>query len=488
MKKSLLVIELDEYNIKILQSQPAQKGWRLEKAKAENIFGKSDDSISALLKDILKKEKINKTNTVLVLPRSLVTVRYLQLPSSNSEELDTMVDMQVVRQIPYSKEEMVYDYCITGLTQEGYSKILVVIVHKDTVSRYVNTLEKAGVNPYSIELNSFAFVELAKYIGLQDSKLFEGDSPVVLLDVDYASTNVVVIKEGSPIFTRAISIGRLHIDNKTLPPLGKEWIGEWAGEVNRSLAVFQKDYSMPVKKVLIFGGEDADKLLNKIAGKIAFSLEKYDISSYLGSDVLKGSGVELSDGVTASFLGLLGAVREGTETSVNLIPLETKSHRISVQKRRALAVSTVLLAGILVVLGAVFNKKIQDKKTYLASLEKKLSETNPIAKELMLKKERLMLIKKQLSVEGTCLDILRELYNVIPQKTALTVFVYDDIQGVTIKGVSPAMSEVFELVPKLENSPYFEKVTTRSANQRKIKGQELTDFQIDCVITPQGNK
>ncbi len=72
-----------------------------------------------------------------------------------------------------------------------------------------------------------------------------------------------------------------------------------------------------------------------------------------------------------------------------------------------------------------------------------------------------------------------------PAKTALNVFIYDDAQGVTIKGSSPAMSEVFALIPKLENSAYFENVTSRYATQRRIRGQEITEFHIECIMEGQ---
>jgi hypothetical protein len=49
---------------------------------------------------------------------------------------------------------------------------------------------------------------------------------------------------------------------------------------------------------------------------------------------------------------------------------------------------------------------------------------------------------------------------------------------VTIKGVAESMSQVFELVPKLEASPTFKSVTVNYVNQRSIRRGMLIDFQI----------
>lgn len=475
MSKPVLAIQLDDYILKIVQGRTTSKGWRLDKFKIENVSGKSEEDLVSLLKDIIHKLNVKKGNIIFVIPRGLVTVRYLQLPTSNPNELKNMVDMQVVRQIPYTKEEMIYDYHIIGLTEEGYTKIFLVIVHKDIVSKYIGILGKAGIEPDSIELDSLAVTGLCKIVNIQDEK------PIAILDIDYANTNIVVLQGGVPTFTRAVSIGAMQLGSTKGD---KDWMNEWINEINRSLTVFQREQAVSIEKIVVFG-DYSGKIIPLMTGKINLPIAGFDLTPYLeGISEITSLNVE---GVEVSAAGLLGAIREGVETAVNLMPGEIMGAKISKQRHKSLAMTGLLVVGILGTLGLTVNKKIQDKKVYLSMLESRLKETSPSAKELAVKKERLVLIKKQLSTSGSSLDILRELYSIIPQKTSLNVFIYDDAEGVTIKGASPAMSEVFDLIPKLENSTYFENVKNRYATQRKIKGQELTEFHIDCsVVIPEG--
>lgn len=481
MSKSILAIELDDYILKIIQARTTAKGWLVEKFGTQDISGKSSDDIVVTLKDILHKLKIKKSNSILVMPRSLVTVRYLQLPTTNPDELDSMIDMQVVRQIPYTREEMVFDYHITGITEEGFTKVLLAIVHRDIVSKYLRILEKAGITPYSVELDSLAIMELFNFLISKDTKLSAGEKPVVLLNIDYANTNILVLQKGAPIFTRSVSIGNMQLCGKTPPPAGKDWVTEWVGEINRSISAIEREQAVPVEKILIIGNYNS-QIIPDIAAKLGFPSSSLDLGKYLEGEPVFGEKLNIS------ISDLLGAIKEGANTLVNLIPQEIRDSRINKEKHRSLGVSILLIAGIIGALGLTLNKKIQDRKMYMESLEKRLQETSPAAKELEVKKDRLELIKKQLSVSGSSLDILRELYGIIPQKTSLNVFIYDDAEGVTIKGASPAMSEVFDLIPKLENSPYFENVINRYATQRKIRGQELTEFHIDCsiIFSPEG--
>lgn len=473
MSKPVLTIQLDDNTLKVIQGRATSKGWHIDKFVIENIQGKSDEELISSIKDTMHKIKIKKTTTIFVIPRSLVTVRYLQLPTSNPNELKNMVDMQVVRQIPYTKEEMVYDYHIIGLTEEGYTKVLLVIVHRDIVSKYLGVLGHAGIVPDSIELDSLAVTELCKFLKVVDEK------PVVVLDIDYSTTDIVVIQGSIPTFTRAVSIGAAQLGGKVPSTGGKDWISEWIGEINRSLTVFQREQAVSIEKIIVLG-DYSKRFIPVITERLNLPATGVDLLPNLeGITDLTGFSV---DGVEITISGLLGTIREGQSISVNLIPEEIINSRNLKQRHRSLAVTGLLLVGILGVLGFTLDKKIQDRKVYLSMLEGRLKDTDPESKDLAVKKERLGLIKKQLSVSGSSLDILRELYSIIPQKTSLNVFIYDNIQGVTIKGASPAMSEVFDLIPKLENSPYFENVKSRYATQRKIKGQELTEFHIDCSI------
>lgn len=484
MKKNLLAIEFDDYALKLMQAAAGPSGWKVSGLEVEEITGRTEEDLTGIIKDKMHKLKIKRPSTVLIIPRSAVTVRTLQLPASDPDELKKMVDIQVVRQIPYTREEMVYDYEILGTTEEGYAKVLLVIAHRDIISKYFKILEKAGISLSSIELASLAIVQLFKFVNTiqkNESKKFPPDVPVALIDIDYSTTNIVIIQDGEiPVFTRSVSIGTMHLDGKASGLDKKDWVSEWIGEINRSLNVYQREGAVNLENILVIGNPKG-QYVSVMAEKLGININSWDINPLIEGISLQGDVAKIN-GAAVSISSLLGVIREGPETSVNLIPESIRMARITRQRRKSLVMTGLLLAGIIGVTGLTINKKIQDRHEYLTILERRLKETGPLAKELEIKKGRLDLIKNQLSVEGTSLDILKELYTIIPKKTSLSVCIYDDKLGVTLKGVSPAMSDVFGLIPKLEGSPLFASVTSRYATQRKIKGQELTDFHIDCSI------
>ena len=476
-KKELIAIQFGESFLKLLSAQVTDSGWKIKDCALEELKDLTDERIIEVIKDYVQKKAHKGLEIIVLVPRAMVTVKYLDLPTSDSKELQHMIGIQALRQIPYSADEIVYDYGLLHTDQSGYTNALIAIVKKEVVYRYLDLLEKAGVQPKSVELDSLAMVEAVIYcnnVQKDPDKCIDMEGIVAIIDLDNSSSNIAVIEKGRSLFTRGISIGTEQLDSVTNVTLRFEW----QDEIHRSLLVFQRDYDKKVENVIVLG-YCKDSILLLLRQKLGIPVVSWKIKDFINELPEKESFQRVGEGFV-SVTSLLGAIKEGINTTLNLIPDTVKTSWMMRQKKRAYMLTGVLLLGICVVAGLTFNKKIHERKIYLASIQKRLEETSPLAKELEVKKERLALIKEQLSIEGSCLDILRELYTIIPQKTALTVFIYDDDLGVTIKGTSPTMSEVFALIPKLEESPYFENVTSRYATQRRIKGQELTDFHIDC--------
>jgi len=80
------------------------------------------------------------------------------------------------------------------------------------------------------------------------------------------------------------------------------------------------------------------------------------------------------------------------------------------------------------------------------------------------------------------LDVVNELYMVIPSGIFLTFFDYDVDEGVKIRGMAKQLSDVSDLVLKFQRSLYFDEVQMRFAKKRIENNQEYTDFQIDCLL------
>ena len=80
------------------------------------------------------------------------------------------------------------------------------------------------------------------------------------------------------------------------------------------------------------------------------------------------------------------------------------------------------------------------------------------------------------------IDILGHSYDLIPANISLSVVSYDGKKTISYKGTSKDMANILAFVKKLEKSEYFYTTEIKYATKKKVKGEEVTDFNIQCQL------
>ena len=87
-----------------------------------------------------------------------------------------------------------------------------------------------------------------------------------------------------------------------------------------------------------------------------------------------------------------------------------------------------------------------------------------------------------MDTKNSALEVLREIHKVVPQEIYLTNISFEEGKLISLRGTSKAMSEVFKFVKTLEGLPIFKNVKTKYVTKRRLKGKDLTDFEITCPL------
>ena len=119
---------------------------------------------------------------------------------------------------------------------------------------------------------------------------------------------------------------------------------------------------------------------------------------------------------------------------------------------------------------------------YLKYLDAKFNEVGPIAKRIEDTTKKLELIREQLDYSNSGIDVIYELYNILPSSMSLNVFNLDEKGNLTLQGVSSQMSDIFSFQSKLEKSKNFKNVEVKYASKRMTSQGEITDFRITCQV------
>ena len=112
-----VVVEISERWLKLIAGRPAAR--QAVHGAAKPIQGLSDEQITQALGSMLQELKLKVRQVTMCLPRNLVTVRNLHLPSQKPAEIAQMIDLNIVRMVPYRKEEVVSSYRLLGVDDIG---------------------------------------------------------------------------------------------------------------------------------------------------------------------------------------------------------------------------------------------------------------------------------------------------------------------------------------------------------------------------------
>ena len=440
-------IEIGQKSIKVIQGIPE---WRKSDIKIIDLLTeevKNDDEKSAKLKYIINKLKIKPKKVIACIPRSFVTIRYLNLPSTSEKEIAHMVRFQAKKQLPYSKEELVTAFKVIESNKDGYSRVMLVLVHRDVINKQLKLLGDLKLNPEYIELSSQAVA--STFIKEHP----EINKPIALIDIDMLSVDIQVIFNGKLVYTRNVSLS----ENRTQESLLEEII--------KSLNSYKKD-NKEVTSIFVSG-----KVHNKLVENLSMS---FDVPVKIFNPAENLTEISL-----CSIIGLIGNF---PNVLLNVLPDKIKTQKQTREKRKRYLALASQCVGILLLTLGIFMGIIHNKQNTLKWLNAEINKTDPIAKEVNKRANRLGVIKKQIDTKNSCLDILHELHRIIPNNISLATLDYKLNNTLKIKGQSKALSDALELIDILEKSHYFKNVQLKSSNMRRLRNIEVADFYIECEI------
>jgi hypothetical protein len=114
-----------------------------------------------------------------------------------------------------------------------------------------------------------------------------------------------------------------------------------------------------------------------------------------------------------------------------------------------------------------------------------MREVEPKVKKLKEIAQKLEIVKQHLDIRGSSVDVIREVYKILPAGVSVSVLDFELEKSLILRGVSNDLSSVFRLSSDMEESPYFNECRIKYAQKRVVKNQEIVDFELDCKLRGQ---
>ena len=216
-KGATVGIEINSHTVNI--AQIAKKGQQYKLVKnvsiqiPEGVYedGQIVDSLtlSELIKDTLKANKITAKKVFSAVPMREAIIRVIPVPAELDE--DELKDMILIHEagmhLPYPREEVDLDYAKLGyfMDEDGIEKVNVLLVatKKEVTDLYSEIFQQAELEMSVLEINSFALIRTIR----EQLRAFGSKEAVVLVDLEFDSTEIAIVVEGVPQFSRTVPIG-----------------------------------------------------------------------------------------------------------------------------------------------------------------------------------------------------------------------------------------------------------------------------------------
>ncbi len=468
------MIEIGTKYLKFIVIKSASGACEIFDAKALDITHKSRAEIVAYIKSSVRSLGIRKY--ILCIPRSSAIVRNLDLPSHDLQEVSQMIDLHIEKQVPHSREEIIFAWDFLGVDEGGFGKVILGIIQKETIENLFSVLEEAGVYVNKACLGTLGVIHwILKNI---KGGTFAPNKNHIALNIDREETELIVFAGDKILFSRVINIGSLQMTE------GTAMMNRLLGEIRQSFLLIP-DLNVDKQNVKVYctgAAEIMGTLSRYLQTELQVDTENIVVAQKLTVRHLSGKPDDnpLNKFSYTALVGIHLALND--DAKVLSFTLPEMAIRTSIRES---AHQIIILGGIMVyiiaVVAGVFAENIYLKKNYLEAVTGNMKEISKNYGELDEMFNKMEIARSFLDADKSLLSYLYQFHKVVPEDVSFTTLDIDSTQ-INVKGIAKTSDAVFKFTTDLEESPYFENVETKYTRKKVTAEEELTEFAVICKL------
>ena len=446
-----LGVDIQDNSVSLVYLRASFRGVRLAAHATypfeEGTPGKDKaDLVRGLIRDFVGKNSISPASIFLGVPRDVAIFRYVELPLAVKENLKETLGYEMEKYLPFSAEEIYFDYqTIKEDKESGKLKLLLIASKKEAIDPYLDLFTRTGVGISGVEVSSTA---IANYFsGQRDSDLAD---TCAILYLKEGRLELNLLKGGVLEYSRSFGGGQRGPDlpeiiSHELHKL-KDNLGEGQGRL----------------KAIFCGFDSEDELVHHFSDDDDLEIRFVDLSR---------RGIPSFAMIPAYGLALKGILK--VPTDINLVPEAFRK-----RPNKAGLYTMLVLAGLLILSVLAWGGGgILSQYLYLGRLNAEIdrlrvevSDIEQTEKKREKVEEKIDYLNTIYGSEPSALNVLKEITTRIPKSAWVRSLTFSD-QGVRIDGYADSSSE---LIPSLESSPLFKDVTfVASITRDRRTGKEV---------------
>ncbi len=471
-EKTHTLIEVGGGWVKLVQAVSTGSGPALRHV-AVGETGAEGEEAAQRLAEVVRQAGVDVGRTTVCLPRQMVTVWMMDLPSTDGAEIAGMVDLQFGKKVPYSRDEVLADYHVMGTPREGYTRVMMVVAQRAPLRELFYALEAAGVEGVRTVVSTEGVAAWAAAEGLGAG----GAGAVLVLDLDAGGADLLALREGQLLFSRS-----LLIEADALLAGQSAAREKLVNECRRAVEVFRGESpDVDFDELILTGcGSVIDGLGTVLEDSLHVPVRVRDalgcVSAGAGS---QAASAALARGI--SLTALVGIALGGRALGFRLLPDAVRMRRRLVERARGFILAGMLLVSLLTVASLRATAKYAVRRQRLADVRARVTATEPAVARVRRRQEIVRLMERRLDGRYSTVSLLGALHEAVPEGVVLDSIDIDREAGrLAVRGSSPTAPEVDNLMAELEASALLREVRQEGVTQRDQS--QRYRFQIEAFF------
>jgi len=202
---------------------------------------KEPGEVGEAIKSLIQQYNIQTKRVAIAVAGQAAIVRILKVALQNKNELADIVMKEAEKNLPYALDELYMDFQV--IREDPVQKeieVALVCARRTTIDSQIEAVSGAGLEPVAVDIQPLAFVRAA---GFENIETFGN---IGLLDIGEETSDLIIIKDGIPLFTRVIPLAgnritQLIAESIGIPYHSADELKRVYGDVNRDLAQISLD-------------------------------------------------------------------------------------------------------------------------------------------------------------------------------------------------------------------------------------------------------
>ena len=201
---SRIGLDIGSHAIRMVELLNSKEGSRLLCFGYRKIDNVSDEVLPGIIREVLSEAKSGAKDVVFGVSGPQVITRFISIPNMPDKDIKSALAFEVEKNIPFSPEEINYDYQILERGTDKKLEVLLTAAKKALLERYIGIAKSAGLNLEVIDVNCLALAN-AFLKNFQFS--LEPNRTSALINIGEKYTNLAILRGEILGFVRDIQIG-----------------------------------------------------------------------------------------------------------------------------------------------------------------------------------------------------------------------------------------------------------------------------------------